>query len=66
MTKKHFIQLADVIRANPGDFTPESIRALASFCKSQNSQFNTERWYGYIKGSCGPSGGDIKRAKLAS
>lgn len=62
MTKKHFIQLADVIRANPGDFNPGSVKALAQFCKSQNPQFNADRWYGYIQGTCGPSGGEIKKA----
>lgn len=62
MTKKHFIQLADVIRANaPSPAKNETgsgmeiqhaiIRnALADFCASQNPRFNRARWIGYING----------------
>lgn len=72
MTKKHFIALADAIRnhnsaanhpLNSGrftEFTPNQIRALANFCHSQNSNFNTERWHGYIAGTNGKNGGAIK------
>lgn len=37
--------------------------ALADFCRSQNSQFNRERWLGYIAGENGPSGGTVKGGK---
>jgi hypothetical protein len=33
--------------------------ALADWCQSQNSNFNRERWLGYIAGENGPSGGKI-------
>lgn len=70
MTNKHFIELADAIRsyneiafpsgtniASPLQFTHTQVLALADFCKSQNSQFNRERWLAYIAGECGPNGG---------
>jgi hypothetical protein len=64
MSKKHFIALADVIReTEPDSSSPKfeqwlSIRdALADFCKSQNANFNRERWLAYIAGECGPNGG---------
>ena len=59
MSKKHFIQLADAIRAS-GKFTEEQIRTLADFCASQNSMFKRERWLDYIAGACGPNGGKVK------
>lgn len=31
--------------------------ALASFCRNQNANFNTPRWFGYIDGDNGPNGG---------
>jgi hypothetical protein len=70
MTKKHFIALADSIRvhntikrdvwgknAERMTFNDEQIDALANFCQASNSNFNRERWLGYIKGENGPSGG---------
>jgi hypothetical protein len=59
MTKKHFIALADHLR-NSGlssTFTQPVLDILADFCASQNPQFNRERWFGYIRGECGPNGG---------
>ena len=59
MTKKHFIALADAIRshndyANPDTnmqrFTFDQLDALAHFCKSQNYNFDRDRWLGYIAG----------------
>ena len=77
MSKKHFIELADMIREhNAGKrevwganaermcFNAEQINALADFCQSQNSAFMRDRWIAYIKGECGKSGGAIK-AKAA-
>lgn len=74
MSKKHFIALADTLRSvkpKPQDPTwhyPEAVlqwekfrNAVADFCKTQNSQFNRERWIDYIDGNCGPSGGAVKR-----
>jgi hypothetical protein len=67
MSKKHFIALADAIRAyqdlpNQGlpmmnVFTDNQIRMLADFCQAQNSNFNRERWLGYIAGTNGKNGG---------
>ena len=63
MSKRHFIALANTIRefnTNPSRddmFSQENIEALADFCKSQNSNFNRERWLSYIAGECGPNGG---------
>ncbi len=64
MTKKHFIDLADTIRFQRDLFSDQAIEELARFCKSQNGQFNKERWIGYIKGECGPSGGSVKTPKV--
>ena len=65
MTKKHFIAFADEIRShnlhNETDpFTDSQIAVLASFCRSQNSRFDWDRWVDYIAGLCGPNGGKIK------
>ena len=67
MTKKHFIALADAIKQQNADakvchaphsvFKPSQLTALADFCAAQNSNFNRERWLGYIAGTNGPSGG---------
>lgn len=63
MNKKQLIALADHIKqAQPTAlaFSWEQIQWLACFCKEQNSNFNRERWLGYIAGKSGPSGGSIK------
>ena len=57
MTKKNFIALADVIRDDINDFTPNAIERLADFCESQSPNFNRSRWLDYIAGKCGPNGG---------
>lgn len=70
MTKKHFIELANMIREYNAEkravfgchaermcFSPEAIGQLANFCASQNPRFNRERWLAYIAGDCGPNGG---------
>lgn len=75
MSKKHFIALADTLRLNKpfcaGTQAPElaaleqwqsDVNAIADFCKSQNGQFNRERWLDYIAGKCGPNGGTIRKA----
>ncbi len=68
MTKKHFIELADMIREHnrvlgcaDDRFSPSQIDALANFCKAQNSNFNRERWLGYIAGTNGKNGGKVDR-----
>jgi hypothetical protein len=66
MTKKHFIALADTLKAfyetNAGaemdDMTKVVLTGhLADFCESQSSRFNRSRWLDYIAGKCGPNGG---------
>lgn len=65
MTQKHFIALADAIKAHndrfgPASglrFGPEQLYVLAEFCAKQNPRFNWERWMSYIEGKCGPNGG---------
>ena len=67
MSKKHFIALADAIRQFEGtehEFSREQLYAMQSFCAACNPRFNAERWLGYIRGECGPSGGKVK-AKAA-
>jgi hypothetical protein len=68
MSKKHFIALADNIRAhnkvaahNTGftAFTPDQLETLADFCRSQNYNFKGERWIAYLRGECGPNGGKL-------
>ena len=74
MTKKHFIDLADhmkaVIMTAHRDatgvslvYTDTVISELANFCRRQNPNFNCGRWVSYIRGECGPSGGKIKKAR---
>jgi hypothetical protein len=60
MTKKHFIQLANVIRNNRTVFNDDSIDVLSSFCAAQNPMFKKQRWLMYINNECGPCGGKIK------
>jgi hypothetical protein len=71
MTKKDFIGLADTIRQfNFKDkqfpencrapFTISQIAAIASYLHSTNPHFNRSRWFDYIAGECGPSGGKVR------
>lgn len=69
MSKKHFIALANAIKENNriegagtlrGIFNQEQLDVLADFCKSQNPNFNRDRWLSYIAGECGPNGGTVK------
>lgn len=48
MSKKHFIDLANTIRANPEAFSFEAIQALADYFASQNPNFDRTRWLEYI------------------
>jgi len=60
ISKKHFIQLANTIIANRDAFPDSTISKLADFCKTQNPNFNRDRWLSYIAGTCGPCGGNRK------
>ena len=58
MSKKDFIALADALRGLTLD--DETLAIIVAFCKRQNSAFMAERWLAYLKGDCGPSGGQKK------
>ena len=76
MSKKHFIELANLMRGQkpiPGSVRTDyadgrlaqweaDILGMADFCASQNSSFKRDRWLAYIAGECGPNGG-IKTQK---
>lgn len=66
MSKKHFIALADTLKAfystNAGREMDEISRGILQqhmewFCRQQNPNFNPQRWHDYIAGKCGPNGG---------
>ena len=59
MTKKHFIQLAKLIKARPHCFSGLAIESLADFCADQNPNINRDRWLSDIRGLNGPGGGKI-------
>ena len=44
MSKKHFVALAGVIRTSRDKYTDLQIQELASFCASQNGQFDRARF----------------------
>lgn len=60
MSKKHFIYLAECIKANREYFSDEAIDALIGFCRHFNGQFKTERFLVYLNGDCGPNGGKVQ------
>lgn len=60
MSKKHFIELANMIRSSRSDWSDDQLPMLADFCQSQNPRFNRQRWLNYVNGRCGPNGGKVK------
>ena len=69
MTKRHFIALADALRASqPEGYCEAQVieqweqdrDAIAQVCASANPRFNRQRWLDYIDGKCGPGGGAVK------
>jgi hypothetical protein len=63
MTKKHFIELADLIkerRWNERNGAGLFVHDLADFCESMNPRFNRQRWLDYLAGRCGPNGGRVR------
>lgn len=72
MSKKHFIALADALRAQkPADhWDPKQkvqweldVKAVASICAHFNYNFNRDLWMRYVNGECGPSGEAIKEKR---
>lgn len=67
MTKKHFIALAEAIRHELGkDMSVEVsvgtvVKVLSDFCQSQNGNFKRDVFEGYIQGTCGPNGGEVRQ-----
>ena len=43
MTRKHFKQLAQILKIQNAD--PYMIRAIAYFCAGENERFNYEKFY---------------------
>jgi hypothetical protein len=56
MTNKDLVALADTLRIHnrtakaPAEFTPDHLRVLSDFFRSQDASFNRERWLDYITG----------------
>jgi len=68
MSKKDFIALADSIRdgiqhEEDQYMSEKAIDDIVAFCHSQNPRFMESRWRGYLAGTCGSNGGQIKKAK---
>jgi hypothetical protein len=61
MTKKHFIEIANHIKANHETFTPEALQTLCRAFAALNPQFKRDRFLDYITGECGPNGGTSHR-----
>ncbi len=59
MNKKHFIALADLIKARPHCFSGLAVESLADYCQDQNPRFDRWKWLGYVRGQNGPNGGAI-------
>lgn len=49
MTKKDFIELADIIRCSEWALQPDVIFALADFCQKRNPRFDRDKWLTYIE-----------------
>lgn len=69
MSKKDFIALAEMIRAHNAAVDDEQAEnrfngmhlvALAEFCREQNPRFMRDRWLGYIAGTNGKNGGEVR------
>ena len=69
MSKKHFVMLADALRAekpashwNPNKMTQWEldVKAIADVCARCSPNFKRDRWMDYVNGLCGPSGGALK------
>ncbi len=61
LTKKDFIGLADALKdANLGEHDAAVVHAIiADFCQQSNPRFNRDLWFRYLRGECGPSGGEV-------
>jgi len=71
MSKKHFIKIAEILKASleatsvpasPERHVREIINDFAEYFAKENPNFNRDRWLGYIAGENGPSGGRVNRA----
>lgn len=48
MTRKHFIQIANILNRTGGWKNKKLIKALATYFKSENDNFDVEKWNNYI------------------
>jgi len=71
VSKKHFIALADALRAQRPAYHWDAnkrvqwdldVKAIADVCAASNPAFNRSRWRDYVNVLCGPIGGS-QRAK---
>ena len=69
ISKRDFITLADALReerpgknwdANKHVQWELDVRAVARACKGLNWRFKLERWMAYVRGECGPNGGNLR------
>ena len=67
MSKKHFIALADGLRANRPEQAGEArcqwdndVAAIANRLVASCPRFNRQRWLSYVAGECGPNGGTVR------
>jgi len=49
MTKKHFVELADILKEHHLQDMEGFIRDLASFCARHNPRFSKTTWLDYLK-----------------
>ena len=59
MTKKDFIGLADALR--PLGLTQDQKEGVADWLQQEFPHFMRSRWMGYLNGTCGPGGGELKK-----
>lgn len=48
MTRKHYIQIANILNRTGGWKNKELINSLATYFKSENSNFDIKKWTNYI------------------
>jgi hypothetical protein len=67
MTKKDYISIGEALRFGAieqgEEIRPWVINALCRCFKSDNGAFKEERFRGWVAGTCGSNGGEIKKRK---
>ena len=70
MTKKHFIMLADELKAVEPTMSGDevhmawsnAVHAVANACEQANPLFKRQLFIDYVRGACGKNGGKVKQA----